>query len=206
MRQRSLVFFVLALVFSLTIAGCGRQEKEAKAELSKAVALEQGGNLVEAEALIQEILQRFPQTEAATQAKALAQKVAVRKQEVSSELAGLLERMVQVVQGYKAMYGSYPVAIEDLDREDYFFDSGYLAEMIPAELDVYLLLDGSSEDYRFWVFNPQAQLGLTVQGGQADQELFSGAEAVATLASQYRAADRIGQLTPLYPAQDAPRG
>ncbi len=201
MHQKVLTCTLLFLIV-LGLQGCGDSEKKAQLELDRAQALQQTGEMIEAEELFRDIVLKYPKTAVDTTARLKLDELARAQQAARKTLVDTLESLVQVFEGYRSLYGGYPQALEDLDTSGYFFDSAYMAEVVPEAVTVYLVLDGDAQRFLLWAFDENMHFGVSTTG-VSHLENFFGNEAIENLLVAYRPVLRLGNLISLVPADNA---
>jgi len=184
---------ILIMLCAMLISGCSSPEEKAQAEYQRIVAIEKAGDFDQALALYEALAKEYPDTPAGRLAsKARVRVVALKKTQQLLSMQKHIESLRMVLTGYQTMYGQFPKAVQDLDDGNYFFDSKYLAETVPADGRIYLLLAGP-QGTRFWA---------TKQGDTTGYEagMTGGVQPVAPdtlearLAANYRVKNTIGNL------------
>ncbi len=201
MRQ-NIVTCILLLMVVFGLQGCGDSEKKVQLELDRAQALQQSGEMIQAGDLFRDIVLKYPKTAVATEARSRLDELERAQTEARRNLVDTLESLVQVVEGYRSIYGQYPQALEDLDASGYFFDSAYMAGVVPESVTAYLVLDGEAQKFKVWAFDELMRFGIS-SSDEARLEDFSGGEAIEGLQAAYRPALRLGNLVSLAPADKA---
>jgi hypothetical protein len=160
--------FVLALV---GLAGCSDfDEMKSQRLLQQAQSLIKEGNQDGGEDLLARLAERYPGTQAAAEARTyLLQQANVRGQKLRQEYQPLVDSYVQVLDGFRTLFGRYPATVDELDGGGYIFDTDYFVEITPAGFELYLCLTGDEQGYRLWGFKQNAMLGFSVSGGVALQ-------------------------------------
>lgn len=151
-------FLLLLLLLPLLLCACGHKEEQAQTQLSQAEAVQAKGDLAKADALLQKVVASYPGTKAAAEASRRLQQVrAALAPQREKTLQKLVLRFRDLIDGYRAMYGHTPASLQEIDKSGYFFDSKYIADVVPADCRVYLDLGKSG--YRVWAFQDQAPQG-----------------------------------------------
>ncbi len=192
-RNLLIVFLTLAL-----LVGCSdnANEKAAIQALADARAREQIQPVDQTIKLYQAIIDKYPETDQAKEAKLALEQAELRQQYVLFKHNGgaVLERVSTVLSGYRAFSGKLPASLQDLDAGDYMFDSKYLAEVLPEGAELYLALDPAKGETRMWLqqTGQQQVLSRTLDNAQlADLKL----EELNGLKAKWQEIASVGRLT-----------
>lgn len=192
---RNILTVLLVLVL---LAGCGdsAKEKAATQALADARAQEQVRPVEQVIDLYQAVIDKYPETKQAEEAKLALAEAKVRLQRVlfKRNAGAVLERVSTVLNGYRAFSGKLPANLKDLDADGYMFDSQYLADVLPEGSALYLTLDSSNGETRMWLQQTGQQLVLsrTLSDEQlADLKL----EELTGLKAKWQEIASVGRLT-----------
>jgi len=188
---------ILLVVALLALNACSSsEEKQAKAQLGQAQALEAQKDLPAARALLEELVQKYPETDAAKEALVVQQRIITRMDGVQRELRKTLESLVLVIAGYQSMTGRQLAELADLDEGGYMFGTDYLAEAVPAGVDAYILLDGQG-GFKLWAYNAEFRMGMKRDSLHPVATAFAADAPVEQLLKDYRSekvADNVTNL------------
>jgi hypothetical protein len=148
------MFRLLLTIFCvLALSGCSdSQEKLAAQALEKARIEAKSLPVDQALVLYQRLVDAYPQTPQAELARqTLAELKLKRYQEVSRRSAELLMRVSSVLEGYQAFSGKLLLRLQELDTQEFMFDSRYLAELIPGGAELFLVLDSEKARTQMWL-------------------------------------------------------
>lgn len=183
----------LGLLLSLVLSGCSSSEEKAQAEYQRIEAIEKAGDLDQALALYDALVKKYPDTKAGRLAgKARVRVLTLKKSQRYLAMQKHVERLRMALAGYESMYGRFPSRVQDLDDGSYFFDSQYLAETVPADGKIYILLAGG-EGTRFWLTQQGDDAGYEA-GMQGRLQIVSPAEVDAQIDKEYRLVEDMGNL------------
>jgi len=205
MKLKNYALGLILLLAVVSMTACSSTEDKAQTGYSQAVQVEKSGDLVKAESLYRQIVADFPATSGATRAN--ERLVAIEQRRVAEQRTRSLTALSsvrRVIEGYEGMFDRFPASIEELDGGDYFFDSGYLAESVPENYEVYLALGIDPEGYRLWSFPQAAVSGYLLNGKNGQPQKIVKTQ--AGLDSDYQQVLRKGRLTVLKERVVTPKG
>lgn len=183
----------MSLLLAVGLSGCSSPEEKAQADYQQAVTIEKAGDLDQALSLYETLAKKYPETKAGRLAsKARVRIVALKQTRQHLVMEKHAERLRMVLSGYQSMYGRFPASVHDLDQGEYFFDSKYLAETVPADGKIYLLLAGK-DGTRFWLLQQGVDSGY-VAGMEGTMQPLAPAELEKVVAENYRVIENIGNL------------
>lgn len=168
--------------------------EKARVDYEKALSVELKGDLDQADALYAKILADYPSTEGATLAEEAQQRIASKRSELlKKEMLDQIERILLIFNGYKSMFGHLPESPAELDGSEYFFDSAYLAELVPAGYTTYVVF-GDSAPFGIWPIRDDKDMVLAAQdlNGTAQEE--SKADALKRIEEAYVETGRKGHM------------
>ncbi len=183
----------LVMLCAVVISGCSSPEEKAQAEYQRIVAIEKSGDLDQAMSLYEALAKKYPETPAGRLAsKARVRVVALKQTQQLLAMQKHAERLRMVLTGYQAMYGRFPASVHDLDNGEYFFDSQYLAEAVPADGKIYMLLAGKGGT-QFWLLQKGFDSGY-LAGMEGRLQPMEPGKVEAVVAADYRVKETIGNL------------
>lgn len=190
-------WILLALV-ALVLLGLGGYKfvmtyraNTAAENLAQAESAMRGGDVVAARERLEGIIRQYGETEAALRAETHLGALKARQELAEGRRA--VESLRRVLEGYKVMYGNFPNSAADLDNGEYFFDSAYLAESIPAAYQLYLALL-SGEEYKGYLVQRQGDVGFTLTSATEGLERSGKQELLALIAANFVEKERNGNL------------
>ena len=145
-------FWIVIVLLGCVVVGLlvypSSKEKALKA-YEEAVVVERAADSERAMTLYDKVIADYPDTEGAVlAAKRKLRILGTREQGLKKEMQDQVGRILLVLNGYQSMFSKLPASISDLDDGKYFFDSEYLAEVVPEGYTTYLAL--SDESPRIW--------------------------------------------------------
>lgn len=190
-------FWVAIALIVCVVAGfllySGPEEK-AQSAYDKAFIIETTADIEQAMLLYDKLIAEYPGTEGA----ALAEKgklriFAIQEKILKGEVRDQVARLLLALNGYQSMFGRMPVSIADLDDGEYFFDSDYLAEMIPAPYTTYLALS-ADESPRIWPMHADNDVVYASIDKQGSLQKMSTVEALQEIEAGYTEVVKKGQM------------
>lgn len=197
MHNRLWWLLPLAFFGAVWLGGCGKSEEgkrqEAQAELAQGREQYNRNQLAEAETTLQRVAEKYPQTEQAKEAAAWLDAIpGKRENDLRLACYEVLGRLRDILDGYRAVYGNLPASFQEIDASDYFFDSDYLAGVVPADFTVYLVFRGR-QGYQVWGVRQGEEHGYLYDSEPAGFRRFDDPAEVKKLESDATAV-RIGNL------------
>jgi len=157
MNKKSM--FVAIIVLVVVVVGVlmvlPSREEKAQAQYDAALKVEISGEYNQAIALYQVLLKEYDDTEAGASAlDAITRVERLKDRALIREARKGFNSVSLVLEGYRSMKGKLPTSIEQLDTDEYLFDSDYLAEIVPEGF-VYTLRfnrDDMKEKYSLYIY------------------------------------------------------
>lgn len=190
-------FWVVIALIVCVVAGfllySGPEEKAQNA-YDKAFAVEKTADTDQAMLLYDKLIAEYPGTEGA----ALAEKGRLRvfemkEKRLKAQVRDQVARLLLALNGYQSMYGAMPATISVLDESEYFFDSDYLAEMIPKPFTTYLVLSADSSP-KIWSLHADKDSVYTSSDQQGSLQRMSKADALQEIEAGYAEVVKKGQM------------
>ena len=147
----------------LILVACGSQEDQAAIRYEDAVFVEAAGHQETAEKLYQQVIDGYPNTKAATEAGARMQQIVEQvayQRALEKQASEVFERLEMYLEGYRATFGKLPGSIEEIGTSGYMFGPDYLAEIVPEDLHVFMLVDAAKGTYMFWAAKQDSKLSV----------------------------------------------
>jgi|GEM_PF-5328320 len=183
---------VMICLLPILLFACTSAEEKAQAEYTRIAAIEQAGDVDQALILYDRLALDSPNTPAAQQAIAAKKRILMtRESALRLEMADQVERFRLAFDGYRSMFGKLPVSVKEFDASGYFFDSEYLAEMVPAGYTTYLLLD--KNEFRLWPLRADKPIAF-VGGLSGELQRVEREAATQEIAAGYQEMTRKGNL------------
>lgn len=194
MRKKTIFFSVVGLCI-LVVVGylvtTSYRENVALTQLQAAESSMRGGDNVRASEQLEVIVLHYGETKASLKAADHLQTLQDRIELAEARKA--VESLQRVMDGYQAMFGIYPASVADLDSGEYFFDSGYLAETLPDNYEVYLALLGQ-DGYQGFAIKQDGDFGFLLSSGSEKVVRQERTELLAMIERGYVEAERQRQL------------
>ena len=190
-------FWIIIVLVVFVVAGLmlytGPEEK-AQTAYDKAFIVEKGADGDQAMTLYNQIIADYPDTEAAAlAAKGKVRIVSQRDQALKKAMQDQIGRILLVLNGYQSMMGRLPASIADLDEGDYFFDSDYLAEVVPEGYTTYLVLSADAPP-RIWPISADKEDVFVSIDRNGSLQKMSKVDALQEIADGYTEVTKKGQM------------
>jgi hypothetical protein len=187
----------LLLVTGLALLnGCSDfDEMKSQRLLLNAQHLFTAGDETQGEELLARLLATYPQTRAAEQARRELEQLQQQRERERQVYAPILDSYRNVFSAYRSVFGRYPLSARQLDREDFIFDTSYLAEITPEGFRAYLHFAGAELGFRVWCLQEGAPRGYVADGGGNRMQAVTRARIEAELAADFLPVQQLGNLT-----------
>lgn len=185
----------LCLVLLLLLGACSNLEDKGQARYDEAIQLEKAGEVERAKGLYLQLIEEFPETNAADMATVQLEKIETRRTDLlRKELFAILESMQTIVVGYQGMVGRFPQGMADFDEGTYFFDSDYMLELLPADVTAWVALPGEPGAYRVWVQRAGADVAYWIGQGSTGVRQIKQAQLQNELQEKFTVTERKQNL------------
>lgn len=159
----------------------------------EAAAVERSADTEQAMALYNRIISDYPETEGAVLAEKGKMRIfEAREQELKKEMQDQVGRILLVLNGYQSMFGKLPESTSDLDDGKYFFDSDYLAEVVPEGYTTYLALSDTSP--RIWPVRADKDTVYASTDKNGSLQGMSKSDALQQIEAGYAETARKGEM------------
>ena len=197
MRKLALVLVgPLLLGLSGLLGGCSDfDEMKSQRLLLNAQHQLTAGDEAQGEELLTRLLAAYPQTRAAEQARQELEQLQQQRERERQGYAPILDSYLNVFSGYRSVFGRYPLSAQELNREDFFFDTPYLAEITPEGFRAYLYFAGGEQGFRVWCLQEGAPRGYVADGRGNRMQPVTRAQIEAELAADFLPVKQLGNLT-----------
>lgn len=190
-------FWIVIILVVFVVAGLmlytGPEEKSEMA-YKQALAVERTTGGDQAVILYDQIIADYPDTEgAALAAKGKVRIVSQRDQALKKEMQDQIGRILLVLNGYQSMMGRLPASIADLDEGEYFFDSDYLAEVVPEGYTTYLVLSADAPP-RIWPISADKEDVFVSIDRNGSLQKMSKVDALQEITDAYTEVTKKGQM------------
>ncbi|MDT8440103.1 MAG: hypothetical protein RQ723_00405 [Desulfuromonadales bacterium] len=201
MRNRLLTALLSATALAMALTGCSDFDEMQTLKLQlQAERLLADGESEQAEAILAELIARYPDSRRGAAARQQLKTVQMRRIWQESQAFGrLVESYLQVFGGYQTLYGRYPTSLAELDNSDYFFDSEYLQQLTGAAYQVYLWLPDDHHSFEAWFFADDQDQGYRISAAAPEKRRFDRDRTLADLQEAFRVVDRKGNLLVVRP-------
>jgi hypothetical protein len=198
MRKLALVLVgPLLLGLSGLLGGCSDfDEMKSQRLLLNAQHQLTAGDEAQGEELLTRLLDAYPQTRAAGPARQELELLRTRQELAERQrYAPILDSYRNVFSAYRSVYGRYPLSAAELNREDFPFDTSYLAEITPPGYRAYLHFTGEEDGFRLWCLEAGAARGYLADGWGNRPQAVARAELEAEVAADFLPLRQFGNLT-----------
>lgn len=198
MRKLALLLvWPLLLGLSGLLGGCSDfDEMKSQRLLLNAQHQFTAGDEAQGEELLTRLLAAYPQTRAAVQARQELEQLRTRRELAERQrYAPILDSYLNVFSAYRSVYRRYPLSTAELDREDFPFDTNYLAEITPPGYRAYLHFTGGGDGFRLWCLEEGAARGYLADGRGNRPLAVARAELEAEIAAYFLPLQQFGNLT-----------